>query len=87
LFTDLCSNPERARAMRRAARRTAEMYRWPAIVERVLLPRLGLLAGPSDTAAPRPRIVALPRLKEDSADVAPPLRAPSRTRRVAGRSG
>jgi glycosyltransferase involved in cell wall biosynthesis len=45
LFSDLRSSPERTRMMRRAARRTAEMYRWPAIVERVLLPRLGLLAG------------------------------------------
>jgi glycosyltransferase involved in cell wall biosynthesis len=87
LFSDLRRSPERARAMRRAARRTAEMYRWRAIVERVLLPRLGLLAGPSDRAAPRPHIVALPRLNDDSADAAPPLPAPCRTRRLASRSG
>jgi hypothetical protein len=73
--------------MRRAARRTAEMYRWPAIVERVLLPRLGLLAGASHGAASRPQIVALPGLKDDSADAAPPLRAPRRMRRLASGSG
>jgi glycosyltransferase involved in cell wall biosynthesis len=87
LFSDLRNSPERARAMRRAARRTAETYRWPAIVERVLLPRLGLLARASDRAPPRPRIVALPRLNGDSADAAPPLLAPCRTRRLASRSG
>ena len=40
--------------MRRAAKVTAELYTWPKIVERALLPRLRLLAGPEISAAQRP---------------------------------
>jgi len=45
LFGELRTNPVRERAMRRAGRVTAQYYIWPQIVQRVLLPRLRLLAG------------------------------------------
>ncbi len=45
LYSPLRVRPERARAMRRAGRATARRFAWPEVVDRVLLPRLGLLAG------------------------------------------
>jgi glycosyltransferase involved in cell wall biosynthesis len=42
LFRELRANPVKDRALRRAARATAEHYSWPHIVRRVLLPRLNL---------------------------------------------
>jgi glycosyltransferase involved in cell wall biosynthesis len=66
LLSGLRRRPDWGRAMRGAARRAAEMYRYSSIVERVLLPRLSWLAGSADRAAPQPRIVAR-RSPNDSA--------------------
>lgn len=44
LFRSLRANPVAERAMRRAARATAEEYAWPVVVGRHLLPRVGWLA-------------------------------------------
>jgi glycosyltransferase involved in cell wall biosynthesis len=44
LFRDLHANPAQERAIRRAGRLTAQRYAWPRIVQRLLLPRLRLLA-------------------------------------------
>lgn len=40
----LRANPPEERALRRAGRLTARQYAWPEVIERVLLPRLGLLS-------------------------------------------
>jgi glycosyltransferase involved in cell wall biosynthesis len=45
LFGELRANPARERAVRRAARATAQRYAWPQIVQQILMPRLRLLAG------------------------------------------
>jgi glycosyltransferase involved in cell wall biosynthesis len=47
LFNELRTNPVKERALRRAARATAERYAWPQIVRRLLLPRLQLAAKPA----------------------------------------
>jgi glycosyltransferase involved in cell wall biosynthesis len=44
LFGNLRSNPAAVRSMRRAARKTAEQFAWPRIVEGSLLPRVGAVA-------------------------------------------
>ncbi len=46
LFGALKRNRTRERALRHAARRTAQQYAWPKIIQRVLLPKLTALAGP-----------------------------------------
>jgi glycosyltransferase involved in cell wall biosynthesis len=45
LFGTLRVNPSLERALRRAGRTTAQQYTWPQIMHRILLPRLGLIAG------------------------------------------
>jgi glycosyltransferase involved in cell wall biosynthesis len=45
MYSRLRARPERAQAMRRAGRATARRFAWPEVVDRVLLPRVGLLAG------------------------------------------
>jgi glycosyltransferase involved in cell wall biosynthesis len=45
LFGELRANPAKERAVRRAARATAQRYAWPHIVQQILMPRLRLLAG------------------------------------------
>ena len=45
LFGPLRANRSLDRALRQAGRATAQHYRWPKIMKRVLLPRLGLGAG------------------------------------------
>jgi glycosyltransferase involved in cell wall biosynthesis len=47
LFNELRTNPVKERALRRAARATAERYAWSQIVRRLLLPRLQLAAEPA----------------------------------------
>jgi glycosyltransferase involved in cell wall biosynthesis len=42
LFTALWAHPTRERALRQAGRLTARQYAWPQVLQRVLLPRLGL---------------------------------------------
>jgi glycosyltransferase involved in cell wall biosynthesis len=42
LYERLHGNREQQRALRRAGRETARRYAWPEVVERVLLPRIGL---------------------------------------------
>jgi glycosyltransferase involved in cell wall biosynthesis len=44
LFGELRANPALARGIRRAGRLTAQHYRWPEIVARILLPRLRFVA-------------------------------------------
>jgi glycosyltransferase involved in cell wall biosynthesis len=46
LFGALKRNRTRERALRHAARRTAQQYAWPKIIQRVLLPKLTALTGP-----------------------------------------
>jgi len=41
---ELRSNPEREQALRRAGKVTARSYAWPEIINRILLPRLEMLA-------------------------------------------
>jgi glycosyltransferase involved in cell wall biosynthesis len=54
LFNELHATAAHDQAMRRAARSTAQLYKWPQIVQRVLRPRLGLFArAANDTARPR----------------------------------
>lgn len=45
LFERLRASPAEARALRRAARATAQGYSWPRIVDGVLLPRIEMLQG------------------------------------------
>jgi glycosyltransferase involved in cell wall biosynthesis len=45
MYRRLRARPERARAMRRAGQATARRFAWPKVVDRVLLPRVGILAG------------------------------------------
>lgn len=45
LFGELRAHPDQERAIRRAGRVTARPYRWPEIVQRVLVPRISGLAG------------------------------------------
>jgi glycosyltransferase involved in cell wall biosynthesis len=51
LFNDLRTNPRLERAIRQAGRVTARQYAWPQIVQRLLLPRLRVLATPADAKA------------------------------------
>jgi glycosyltransferase involved in cell wall biosynthesis len=46
LFRELRAHPARDQALRRAGRATAERYAWAHIVQRLLLPRLRMLAKP-----------------------------------------
>jgi glycosyltransferase involved in cell wall biosynthesis len=46
LFNDLRTNPRLERAIRQAGRVTARQYAWSQIVQRLLLPRLRVLATP-----------------------------------------
>jgi glycosyltransferase involved in cell wall biosynthesis len=43
MYSRLRARPETARAMRRAGRSTAQRYAWHNVVDRILLPRVGLL--------------------------------------------
>jgi glycosyltransferase involved in cell wall biosynthesis len=45
MFARLRESPEQARAIRHAGRVTARHFSWPAIVERILLPRVALASG------------------------------------------
>jgi glycosyltransferase involved in cell wall biosynthesis/ribosome-associated translation inhibitor RaiA len=45
LFGMLLADHTLDRALRQAGRTTAQHYRWPKIMQRILLPRLGLVAG------------------------------------------
>jgi glycosyltransferase involved in cell wall biosynthesis len=47
LFRELHANPAQEWALRRAGQATARRYTWPHIVQRILLPRLYHVAGPS----------------------------------------
>jgi glycosyltransferase involved in cell wall biosynthesis len=49
LLRDLRAHPAQERALRQAGRETARRYAWPHVLERVLLPRLRLLAETSAT--------------------------------------
>jgi glycosyltransferase involved in cell wall biosynthesis len=54
--------PDEARAIRREGRATARRFAWPEVVERVLLPRVGLLSGAAVSSfplVPRRRLRAL----------------------------
>jgi glycosyltransferase involved in cell wall biosynthesis len=53
LFKSLHTEAAQDQAMRRAARVTAKLYSWSQIVQRILLPRLGLLGGAGNGATPR----------------------------------
>ena len=46
IFGALKRNCAREQALRRAARRTAQQYAWPKIIQRVLLPKVAALEGP-----------------------------------------
>jgi glycosyltransferase involved in cell wall biosynthesis len=48
----LREHPDEERALRRAARFTAQQYSWPEVVKRVLMPRLELLRNPAREARP-----------------------------------
>jgi len=50
LYAALKANPVRKRALKNAARRTAQQYAWMKIIRRVLLPKFSVLAG--DQCAP-----------------------------------
>jgi glycosyltransferase involved in cell wall biosynthesis len=45
MYGRLRARPEQARAIRRAGRSTAQRFAWPEVVNRILLPRVGLIAG------------------------------------------
>jgi hypothetical protein len=44
--------PDEARAIRREGRATARRFAWPEVVDRVLLPRVGLLNGAAVSTFP-----------------------------------
>jgi ribosomal subunit interface protein len=52
LFGTLRANPSLERAVRRAGRATAQRYTWSQIMQRILLPRLGLMAAASREIEP-----------------------------------
>jgi ribosome-associated translation inhibitor RaiA len=53
LFGTLRANPSLDRALRRAGRATAQHYTWSQIMDRILLPRLRLMAGSPDEQGTR----------------------------------
>jgi hypothetical protein len=68
LFGTLRTNPAPEQALRRVGRATAKLYRWSQVIQRVLLPRLHLLAGPvpgsiphSAVATPTAALIDQPR--------------------------
>jgi glycosyltransferase involved in cell wall biosynthesis len=59
LYAALKASPAKERALKNAARRTAQQYAWMKIVRRVLLPKFGALAGnqpPLVKSPPSPRL-------------------------------
>jgi len=60
LFDQLRAHPRQMRALRRAGRDTARRFAWPAIIERVLLPRLNIARPPLPRESGVPRGASLP---------------------------
>jgi glycosyltransferase involved in cell wall biosynthesis len=67
LFSQLLREPERERALRRAATATARRYAWGHVIERVMLPRVGFEPSEAPPGLPRlqlERTAPRPRLLE-----------------------
>jgi glycosyltransferase involved in cell wall biosynthesis len=60
LFGQLREQPERERALRRAARATARQYTWERVIDRALMPRLVAASGPPIVSTRRARVSYLP---------------------------
>lgn len=67
MFRQLRTHPRKAQALRRAGQRTARQFAWPEIVQRVLLPRVELTYGKTDSTSVVGRsVVQKPPQKCDS---------------------